>query len=203
MKTLTQKQFFIWIAGWVLVLIVSGFHPQDQLTWFMEVAPIFIAIPILFWTRQKFPLPRYVMIWIFLHGVVLAVGGHYTYAEVPFGYWLKDVLGFQRNPYDRIGHLMQGFVPALVTREILIRQVDIRKAGWVFFLTVTVCMGISMTYEFIEWATALILNQDAEAFLGTQGDVWDTQWDMFLATIGAIVAQLIYRRKIRDGIWQD
>ncbi len=195
MKTFTAKQFYIFVAAWVAVLAISAWHPKESLTWLLEVAPVLIAIPLLWKTREKFPLPRYIMFWIFVHGVVLMVGGHYTYAEVPFGFWLRDFLGFERNPYDRIGHLLQGFVPALIAREILIRQAKMTSKAWLFFLTVTVCMGISMTYEFIEWAVALIMNQESDAFLGTQGDVWDTQWDMFLATCGAIAAQLVYRRK--------
>jgi putative membrane protein len=120
------------------------------------------------------------------------VGGHYTYAGAPPGRWLADLFGLQRNPYDRIGHLFQGFVPALIAAEILQRKVGLKGTGWIFFLSVTVCMAISMTYEFIEWWTALILGQNADAFLGTQGDPWDTQWDMFSATIGAVLGQCFY-----------
>lgn len=123
------------------------------------------------------------------------IGGHYTYAEVPAGFWVRDLLHWERNPYDRLGHLMQGFVPALITREILYRQAKIHSQAWLFFLTVTVCMGVSIFYEFIEWWVALIFGEGSAEFLGTQGDEWDTQWDMFLATLGAIAAQLIYNKK--------
>lgn len=190
------------IVLWAIALIVSGIGPHDRMTWWMEVAPVIIAPFILIPTHASFPLPRFVLIWVFIHGIVLMVGGHYTYAEVPFGYWLKDVFDLSRNPYDRIGHFMQGFVPAMITREILARKSGLIKSGWLFFLTVTVCMGISMLYEFIEWWAALILGQGSDAFLGTQGDPWDTQWDMFLATIGACVAQLVYytRGDTRAGV---
>lgn len=183
------------LALWGVALIISFIGCEDQLTWVMEVVPAVIAGMVLLYTNDRFPLPRYIMIWIFIHGLVLIMGGHYTYAKVPMGFWLQDVFHFARNPYDRIGHFFQGFVPALVAREVLVRHVGVKKVGWCFFLTVVIAMGISVTYEFIEWAAAILMNQSAEAFLGTQGDIWDTQWDMLLATIGAIVALIIYRRK--------
>ncbi len=195
MKTLTRSQFLAMFGLWILALIASGIGPKDRATWYMEVAPVLIAMPILWFTRTSFPLPRYIMLWIFIHGLVLMLGGHYTYAEVPLGYWLKDVLSFERNPYDRIGHLMQGFVPALVAREILMRKNIVRDAAWLFFITVTICMSISVVYEFLEWWAALIMGEGADSFLGTQGDQWDTQWDMFLASLGAVAAQLVYRYK--------
>ena len=188
----TNRDYQIVVGLWILGLILSGSSPTDRLTWILEIFPVIIAIPILYFTRTSFPLPRYIMVFIFVHGIVLMIGGHYTYAGAPPGRWLADLFGMQRNPYDRIGHLFQGFVPALIAGEILQRKVGIRGVGWIFFLSVTVCMAISMTYEFIEWWTALILEQDAEAFLGTQGDPWDTQWDMFTATIGAILGQSFY-----------
>lgn len=200
MKTLSKSQFYIMLGLWVLILAISAIHPKDFPTWLLEVAPVLIAFCILIPTREKFPFPRYVMIWIFLHGVVLIIGGHYTYAEVPIGFWVKDLLHWERNPYDRLGHLMQGFVPALVAREILFRKAQIHSKAWLFFLTVTVCMGISAFYEFIEWWVALLFGEGSSDFLGTQGDEWDTQWDMFLATIGAILAQLIYRSEPKTSL---
>lgn len=183
------------IVIWTILLVVTGYSPYDRLTWFLEVAPVLVAIPLLLITRRSFPLAKYILIWVFIHGVVLMIGGHYTYARVPLGFWVQEALHLARNHYDRLGHLMQGFVPALITREILVRHQIVVKKAWVFFLTVTICMSISVFYEFIEWASALILGQGANEFLGTQGDAWDTQWDMFLATIGAIAAQMIYRGK--------
>ena len=190
----TNLEYLLVISLWILGLVLSGFNPTDRLTWILEVFPIFIAIPVLYRTRTPFPLPRYILAFIFVHGIVLMIGGHYTYAGAPPGRWLADLFGVQRNPYDRIGHLFQGFVPALIAPEILQRKVGLKTAlaGWIFFLSVTVCMAISVTYEFIEWWTALIFGQDANAFLGAQGDPWDTQWDMFSATIGAVLGQCFY-----------
>lgn len=188
------------IVSWFAGILISGYEPHDRLTWFLEVAPVFIVAPVLYFTRSRFPLPRYIIIWIWLHGIVLMIGGHYTYAEVPIGFWVQHAFDLSRNHFDRLGHLLQGFVPALVVREILVRRKIVNGAGWVFFLTLTVCMAFSVTYEFIEWVSALILGQGADAFLGTQGDPWDTQWDMFLATVGATLAQILHRRSgILDG----
>jgi putative membrane protein len=183
-----QMLFGLWILG----LVLSGFRPTDRLTWLLEIFPVVVAIPVLYSTRESFPLPRYILVFVFIHGIVLMIGGHYTYAGAPPGRWLAELFGLQRNPYDRIGHLFQGFVPALIAAEILQRKVGLKSAGWIFFLSVAVCMAISMVYEFIEWWTALILGQNADAFLGTQGDPWDTQWDMFSATAGAVLGQAFY-----------
>jgi putative membrane protein len=191
----TNLEYWLVIGLWILGLGVSGLHPKDRLTWYLEVFPVFMAIPVLLYTRTRFRFPRYIMFLICIHGIVLMIGAHYTYAEVPFGYWLKDLLDLDRNPFDRIGHLFQGFVPALITAEILRRKVGLRSAGWISFLSIAVCMAISVMYEFIEWWAAVLLGQDAEAFLGTQGDPWDTQWDMFTATLGAILAQGLYWRQ--------
>jgi putative membrane protein len=187
------------ISLWVVALLVSGRSPHDHMTWWLEVFPVLIAIPVLIATDRKFPLPKYILFWIFIHGLVLMIGGHYTYAEVPIGHWAQVHFGFARNHFDRLGHFMQGFVPALIVREILIRNRIVAGKKWLFILTLTVCMAISVSYEFIEWAAALILGQGADAFLGTQGDPWDTQWDMFMATIGATVAQIAYRRSENAG----
>ncbi len=188
----TNRDYLVVIGLWILGLALSGFSPEDRLTWMLEVFPVIIAIPVLYGSRKSFPLPRYILFFVCVHGIVLMIGGHYTYALAPPGRWIADAFGLQRNPYDRVGHFFQGFVPALIAAEILQRKAGLRSAGWIFFLSLTVCMAISVIYEFIEWWTALILGQDADAFLGTQGDPWDTQWDMFIAMIGAIVGQCFY-----------
>jgi putative membrane protein len=174
----------------LVALGLSGLAPYERGTWVLEIFPILIAVPILIVTARRFPLTPLVYRLIFLHALVLMLGGHYTYARVPLGVWMQDVFGFARNHYDRIGHFVQGFVPAVVTREILLRRSPLQRGGWLFFLVTCVCLAISAMYEFIEWGTAVLGGQAADAFLGTQGDVWDTQWDMSLALIGALVAQL-------------
>ncbi|MEP6992986.1 MAG: DUF2238 domain-containing protein [Acidobacteriota bacterium] len=158
------------------------------------MAPILVAVPILTASYRRFPLTSLAYVLIFLHAGILMLGGHYTYAEVPLGFWMKDVFGFARNHYDRIGHFAQGFVPAILAREILIRKTPLKSRGWIFFLATCVCMTISVFYEFIEWWTALASGSTADAFLGTQGDVWDTQWDMFMCLIGSLTAQLTLAR---------
>lgn len=166
----------------------SVIRPYSLSTWAEEVAPIIIALPILVATRRRFPLSPLAYRLIFLHALVLLVGGHYTYARVPVGYWVKDLLHLSRNPYDRLGHFVQGFVPAILAREILLRTSPLRRGKWLAVLTTAVCLAISACYEFIEWWAAVLGGASARDFLGTQGDVWDTQWDMFTALIGAIVA---------------
>ena len=175
-------------------LAVSAIGPRDRFTWYLEVAPILIGIPVLLYTRRRMPLTTLSYILLALHALILMVGGHYTYAEVPLGYWVKDALGLARNHYDRLGHFAQGFVPAIVAREVLLRRVPLVPGAWTFFLVTCVCLAISATYELVEWATALLTGEAAEAFLGTQGDPWDTQWDMFLALCGALLAQLLLAR---------
>ncbi len=150
--------------------------------------------PILVFTYHRFPLTHLLYTFLFLHSVILVVGGHYTYAEVPAGFWVQDLFDLSRNHYDRLGHFAQGFVPALLAREILIRSSPLRRGGWLSFLVVCVCLAFSAFYELIEWWAAVIGGEEAESFLGTQGDVWDTQWDMFLALLGAISAQLLLGR---------
>ena len=171
-------------------LVWSGLHPHDRFTWLLEVAPILIAVPVLVATRRRFPLTPLAYRLIFVHALILMVGGRYTYAEVPVGFWVQDALGLARNHYDRLGHFAQGFVPAMLAREILLRKTPLRRGGWLFFLVTCVCLAISAVYEFIEWWMAVATGEAATAFLGTQGDPWDTQWDMFLALIGALTAQL-------------
>ena len=179
------------LAVGVVLLAISAVHPHDMATWWMEVFPIFIAVPILFFTYRRFPLTRLVYALIFVHACILMLGGHYTYARVPLGFWMQDLFHFSRNHYDRIGHFAQGFVPAIVAREILLRQTPLRRGGWLFFLVCSVCLAISACYEFVEWFAAVIGGSAATEFLGTQGDVWDTQWDMLMALIGSIVAQAL------------
>ncbi len=180
---------------WAIALIASGIAPYDRLTWLMEVMPVLIAAPVMVATRRRLPLTTLVYVLIVVHGLILNYGGAYTYARTPFGFWLQDLLGFMRNPYDRIGHLAQGFVPAMVAREILLRVFGISGRKILFFLVICVCLAISAFYELIEWWAALLIGAGADEFLATQGDVWDTQWDMFLALIGALVAQLLLRRR--------
>ena len=178
----------------LVALVVSGIGPKDRFTWLLEVAPILIGAPILVATARRFPLTPLLCRLLFLHALVLMVGGHYTYAEVPLGEWAKAAFGFARNHYDRLGHLMQGFVPAILAREILVRRTPLRPGGWLFTLVTSVCLSFSALYELFEWATALATGAAAEAFLGTQGDVWDTQWDMFFALCGALLAQALLAR---------
>jgi putative membrane protein len=185
----------IWLALTLLVLIWSGIGPKDRFTWFLEVAPVLIALPILILSRRAFPLTSLAYGLLALHGVILMIGGHYTYAEMPLFNWLRDTYDLSRNHYDRLGHIMQGFVPAIVTREILLRTSPLKPGKWLFFLTTTVCLAISAFYEMIEWWVAVGSGDEAVAFLATQGDVWDTQWDMFLALCGALSSQLLLGRR--------
>ena len=188
-----REPFALLIVGAVL-LVVSGVGPHDRVTWVLEVAPILIAVPILLVTARRFPLTPLAYRLIFVHALVLMLGGHYTYTEVPLGFWMERVFGFARNHYDRIGHLAQGFVPAIVVREILIRRSPVRSGKWLTFLVLGVGLAISALYELVEWWAALIGGDGADAFLGTQGDRWDTQWDMFLALLGAASALLLLSR---------
>ncbi|MCE9593806.1 MAG: DUF2238 domain-containing protein [Planctomycetes bacterium] len=178
----------------VAELVVSGWAPHDRFTWVLEVAPVLLALPILAATWVRFAWTSLALCLIALHASILIVGGHYTYAEVPLGFWMQDTFGFARNHYDRIGHLAQGFVPAIVARELLIRTSPLKRGGWLFFVVTCVCLAISALYELVEWWTAVATGDAAEAFLGTQGDVWDTQWDMCLALVGALASQLLLAR---------
>jgi putative membrane protein len=177
-----------------LVFVWSGIDPHDRLTWVLEVLPVLIAMPLLAYTARRFPLTPLVYVLIAVHAVILMYGGHYTYALTPFGDWMRDAFGFSRNHYDRIGHLMQGFGPAMVARELLLRTSPLRPGKWLFTLVTLSILGVSACYEFTEWWAALAGGDAAGAFLGTQGDVWDTQWDMFLCGCGAIFAQLSLAR---------
>ena len=183
------------LLGAVLVLLGwSAIGPHDRFTWFLEVAPVLIGAPILLGTYSRFPLTPLLYTLLALHAAVLIVGGHYTYAEVPLGFWAQDAFDLARNHYDRIGHLAQGFVPAILARELLLRLTPLQAGKWLFFLVLSVCLAFSAFYELIEWWVAAATGSAAEAFLGTQGDPWDTQWDMFLALIGATTAQLLLGR---------
>jgi putative membrane protein len=178
----------------VVLLVLSGIHPHDYFTWVLEVFPVLIGVPILIWVYPRFRFTRLVYSLLWLHAIILMVGGHYTYAQVPLGFWMESALGFARNHYDRIGHLTQGFVPAILAREILLRKTPLRSRAWVFFLVTCVCLAVSACYELVEWGTAVATGSAADAFLGTQGNPWDTQWDMLLALIGAVTAQATLSR---------
>ena len=184
------REPLVLLAAGVVALAVSAIRPHDYFTWLLEVVPILIGVPVLVATHRRFPLTPLAYRLLLVHAVILMVGGHYTYAEVPLGFWVRDALGLARNHYDRLGHFAQGFVPALLAREILLRRSPLRPGKWLFFLVTCVCLAVSACYEFVEWWTAVLTGDSATAFLGTQGDPWDTQWDMFLALIGAVTAQI-------------
>lgn len=184
-----------WLIAGLLALgaalVASGWQPYDRTTWWLEVAPVLIAVPLLIATRRAYPLTSLLYALIFVHALILILGGAYTYARVPLGFWLQDLLDLGRNPYDKIGHFAQGFVPAIAAREILLRGAFVRGRAMLAFLVICVVLAISASYELIEWAAALALGQGADEFLGTQGDPWDTQSDMFLALIGGAAALLL------------
>ncbi len=201
MKDSRTRPLLVTLAILLGILAVSGIRPYDRLTWFLEVLPVLIAIPILWGTYRRFPLTTLLYGLIFFHSLVLILGAVYTYARVPLGFLIADWLNLERNPYDRIGHLVQGFVPAIVAREILIRGDHVRGPKMRVYIIVSIVLAISAAYEFIEWWVALAAGQGADQFLGTQGDQWDTQWDMFCAVIGAVTALLtlsgIHDRQMR------
>jgi putative membrane protein len=187
----------LYSAALIALLAVTAWRPYDLATWAMEVAPVFVVLPLLWATHRRFPLTPLLYALIFVHALVLALGGHYTYARVPLGDWMRDWFQLSRNPYDGIGHLMQGFVPAIAARELLLRHTKLERGGWLFTVVTAVCLAISAIYELIEWQVAVAIGQGADEFLGTQGDPWDTQKDMAFAWIGAMVAQLVLAR------WHD
>jgi putative membrane protein len=194
----TVNELFLLLLTGTLLLALTAIHPHDYPTWWMEVAPIFIAIPVLVATYKKYTLTPLTYRLLFLHALILMVGGHYTYAEVPLGFWMQDWFGFTRNNYDKIGHLAQGFIPAMLFRELLLRSSPLRQGKLLFTLVVACCLAVSASYELIEWAAAISMGQGANAFLGTQGDQWDTQTDMLMALIGAICAQVVLGT-VQDG----
>lgn len=177
------------LAG-MACLVISGLNPYDRTTWILEVFPVLAGAPILVATYRKFRLTPLLYRLIFIHALILILGGHYTYARVPVGLWMQDLLDLGRNHYDRIGHIAQGFIPAILAREVLIRRSPLKRGKWLFFIVVSICLAFSAFYEMIEWWAALLGGQAADAFLGAQGDIWDTQWDMFLALVGSITALL-------------
>jgi len=183
-----------WIAIFAFVLVWSGVEPKDTTTWILEVAPAIAGAVILFATRKRFPLTRLTYALILIHCVILMVGGHYTYAEVPAGEWFRELFDPPRNNYDKLGHLAQGFIPAIITREVVIRLDVFKSARWRNFFIVCFCLAFSAFYELIEWWVALMSDEAADAFLGTQGYVWDTQSDMLLALIGAVLALVLLGR---------
>lgn len=195
--TLSPRAGLILSAGVLLLLLWSAIGPTDRMTWLMEVIWVLVGLPLLWLTHGRFPLTRLLYVLIALHCVLLIVGGHYTYAKVPLGLWVQDWFDLARNHYDRLGHFTQGFVPAILARELLLRKTPLRPGGWLFYLVLAAALSFSAFFEFIEWWAALIWGADADAFLATQGDVWDTQWDMFLALVGAFIAQLLLAR------WHD
>ena len=178
----------IWITIFFITLIWSGIKPHDYFTWFLEVVPALIGIIILFKTEKSFPLTRLVYILILVHSIILMIGGHYTYAEVPFFNTLKEMFDLSRNNYDKLGHFAQGFVPSMIAREILIRKKLINSKAWENYIIIAICLSFSAFYELIEWLVAISSGESADDFLGTQGDIWDTQTDMALALFGAIIA---------------
>ena len=187
----------IWIGIFLSVLAWSAIGPADRLTWWMEVVPALAGFVILIMTRQRFPLTPLLYTLILIHAIILMVGGHYTYAEVPIGDWLRDLLGGDRNNYDKLGHLAQGFIPVMIAREIMVRNAVVSTRGWLTFLLLCVVLAISAFYELIEWWAALLSAEAAESFLGTQGYVWDTQSDMMWALTGAVFA-LLTLSKLHD-----
>ena len=195
MLTSHNIEKLIWLGFVSIALLVSAIDPvADRLTWFMETVPVMVAIPLLLVTHRRFPLTIISIRAISIFAFILIIGGFYTYAENPLFNWIQQEFDLARNHYDRLGHFIQGVVPALLSREILLRTSPLQRGKWLFFLVCSVSLAISACYEFVEWAAAVINAEAAEAFLGTQGDNWDTQWDMFLALNGSIFAQWVFAR---------
>jgi len=189
-------------CAWLMLALLAGLAltapgARDPGIWVLEVAPIFVVMPLLWFTRRRLPFTDLSYALILVLALIMMVGGHYTYARVPLGFWAQEAFHLARNDYDRLGHLAQGLVPALCAREILLRCTPLRRGGWLFFITAAICLAISACYEFVEWWSALLLGSGADEFLATQGDPWDTQADMFMALLGALLGQLLLAR------WQD
>jgi putative membrane protein len=192
-----NKSAMAWVLVFAVVLTWSAWQPHDYPTWWLEVLPALAALLVLVMTRKRFPLTPLLYLLILLHCIILMVGGHYTYAEVPLGDWVRDWTGGERNNYDKLGHLAQGFVPAMVARELLLRLKVVARKSWLGFLVLCICLAISAFYELLEWWVALLSSEAAESFLGTQGYVWDTQSDMFWAMVGALAA-LVFLSRLHD-----
>lgn len=190
----SRREGLFLLAVTIAALVLSGIAPKDRLTWLLETIWVTAAIPLIMWRWRAFPLSRLLCWLLVAHALVLIYGGAYTYAETPLGFWLRDALGFERNPWDRVGHWMQGFVPAVLARELLLRLTPLRRGGWLVYLVLAACLSFSAFFELIEWWSALIYGADADAFLATQGDQWDTQWDMFLCLCGAAASLLLWSR---------
>jgi len=182
------------LSLWTLALATSAYHSYDSFTWILEVFPAVIGIGLLIVTYRRFRLTNLLYVLIFVHSLILMLGGHYSYARVPLGFWMEGMFGFTRNNYDRIGHFAQGFVPAMIARELFLRHRVIRRGPWMVTVIILICLGISAMYELFEWRTSLLSGSAADAFLGTQGDPWDTQEDMFMAGVGASIALLLLSR---------
>lgn len=185
------------LAIFCIALVWSVIQPHDYFTWFLETFPALIGVCLVLALRNRFPLTPLLLTLLVVHAIILMIGGHYTYAEVPLGFWMERAFGWSRNNYDRIGHFAQGFVPAIAAREVLIRRDVVRKRGWLFFIVVSICLAISAAYELLEWRVAVASGSKSDAFLGTQGDPWDTQEDMATALAGAVVALITLSR------WHD
>lgn len=194
MESASRREPLVLALVAAAALVLTAIRPYDYATWWLEVFPVLLAAPALLLSYKSFPLTPLLYRLILLHAIILMVGGHYTYARVPLGFWMEDWFHFHRNHYDRIGHFMQGFEPAILAREILIRKNVVKRGGWLVLFVLSITLAFSACYEFIEWFVALVSAEAAESFLGTQGDVWDTQWDMFMCLIGAIAALLLLSR---------
>jgi len=199
-STLSWRGLLVYSAVLVVLLAASAWRPYELGTWVMETAPVFIVLPVLWFSHARFPLTRLLYALIFVHACVLMVGGHYTYARVPLGEWMRETFHFARNHYDRIGHFMQGAVPAMAARELLLRHTGLRRGGWLFTVVTAVALAISAIYELVEWGAAVALGAGADEFLATQGDPWDTQKDMLMAWIGAMTAQVLLARRHDDEL---
>jgi putative membrane protein len=195
--TVTRSEALTQLALVGGILLWSALAPTDRLTWFMEVIWVLAALPLLLALRQRFPLTRLLLWLLVFHALLLVYGGKYTYALTPLGDWAREAFDLQRNHYDRLGHFVQGFVPAILARELLLRLTPLRPGGWLFYLVCAAALSFSAFFEMIEWWAALVMGGEADAYLATQGDVWDTQWDMFLALCGSVLAQLLLAR------WHD
>lgn len=180
-----------------IVFIWSAVNPKNLFTWFLEVLPAVIGVIVITITYSKFRFTTFVYVLILIHTIILMVGGHYTYAEMPLFNWIRDTFNLSRNYYDRLGHFAQGFIPAFIAKEVLIKKSYLKRSKMLNFLIICICLSISASYELLEWGVAKATGTAADAFLGTQGDVWDTQWDMFLALIGSIVSASVFG-KVHD-----